>query len=608
MGSFSLSGGVEVFGFISPSNTTDQYPVIDPLYGIDGLRNVNTLSDLNLIPTLRRRAGMLVGVSGGTVYYKLNLPPWNGTLSDWSIFNSGGGISGDYLPLSGGTVTGATIFTNGVTANTFSASTYFNLPIDVFVTGGTYDNVTGTATFTNNTGGTFNVSGISSFDTFVTGFSYSNNTFTISQNSGTSLTATINSVTGLTASTISAATFNGDIVALNGTSVTNPTYRTSLAGSNLSPRATFGSETTAANSHRYIFDPVNQNGLVFSIANNGSVYIARGGIVAGGSGSIAQEIGDLRFYTLNSPNATLFSERMRLDHFGNLGIGTTSPSEKLDVVGKTKTTSIQITSGATNGYVLTSDVSGNGTWQQIPSFTGGTVTGSTNFTNGLTANTISATTYQNLPTDIRVTGGTFSSETITFTNNTGGTFSVTGFSDGDISSYVTKNSLTGVTNWQSLTLFNNGASTVAIANDVIRVYPIILWEDITIDEIQIRITAGNGVGSLLIGIWKWENGLGTNLVYTSPVFNTNVTGYQSFTSQNQFLPRGTYIIGYNTNLNGASIVSQTGFANIFGEQASGGGAFQLQVNHTYTGTLPTPFPTTAVAISFAPIRVQFKLI
>lgn len=59
-------------------------------------------------------------------------------------------------------------------------------------------------------------------------------------------------------------------------------------------------------------------------------------------------------------------------------------------------------------------------------FTGGTVSGSTIFTNGLTANTISATTYQNLPTDIRVTGGTFSSGILTFENNTGGTFNVTG--------------------------------------------------------------------------------------------------------------------------------------------------------------------------------------
>jgi hypothetical protein len=47
MSSFSLSGGVEVLGFISPTDTNDTYPVIDPLYGIDGLRNVNSLSDFN---------------------------------------------------------------------------------------------------------------------------------------------------------------------------------------------------------------------------------------------------------------------------------------------------------------------------------------------------------------------------------------------------------------------------------------------------------------------------------------------------------------------------------------------------------------------------------
>jgi hypothetical protein len=78
--------------------------------------------------------------------------------------------------------------------------------------------------------------------------------------------------------------------------------------------------------------------------------------------------------------------------------------------------------------VLT-DVSGNGnlTWVVPTSstFTGGTVSGATNFTGGLTANTIFATNYLNLPTDIRTTGATYSNNTFTYINNgTGGTFNV----------------------------------------------------------------------------------------------------------------------------------------------------------------------------------------
>lgn len=47
---------------------------------------------------------------------------------------------------------------------------------------------------------------------------------------------------------------------------------------------------------------------------------------------------------------------------GNVGIGLSIPTAKLDVVGKTKTINLQVTSGAGAGKVLTSDATGNATW------------------------------------------------------------------------------------------------------------------------------------------------------------------------------------------------------------------------------------------------------
>ena len=83
-----------------------------------------------------------------------------------------GSSNGNYLSLSGGTVIGPTIFTSGLTANTFSASTYLGLPIDIRVTGATKSG--SVATFRNNTGGTFTLTGLT--DVFVTGGTYSSST------------------------------------------------------------------------------------------------------------------------------------------------------------------------------------------------------------------------------------------------------------------------------------------------------------------------------------------------------------------------------------------------------------------------------------------------
>ena len=75
------------------------------------------------------------------------------------------------------------------------------LSSDLTITGGTYNSGTGVATFTNNTGGTFDVSGflVGYTDHYVTGFTYDDiNTFTIYDNSGSTFSATISVLSGIT--------------------------------------------------------------------------------------------------------------------------------------------------------------------------------------------------------------------------------------------------------------------------------------------------------------------------------------------------------------------------------------------------------------------------
>ena len=83
MSKFELLGGVGIMGVLSPMDTRDTYAVIDPLYGIDGLRNVSTISEMVSIPVERRRAGMIVGVSEVDKFFKLKNVGWIGNLSDW---------------------------------------------------------------------------------------------------------------------------------------------------------------------------------------------------------------------------------------------------------------------------------------------------------------------------------------------------------------------------------------------------------------------------------------------------------------------------------------------------------------------------------------------
>ncbi|MEQ1743802.1 MAG: tail fiber domain-containing protein [Saprospiraceae bacterium] len=89
-------------------------------------------------------------------------------------------------------------------------------------------------------------------------------------------------------------------------------------------------------------------------------------LYAASSGSAVTEndpkVGSSSTNYLPKWNGTTLVDGQIFDDGTNVGIGTTSPSQKLDVSGTTKTTNFQMTDGATDGYVLQSDASGNATW------------------------------------------------------------------------------------------------------------------------------------------------------------------------------------------------------------------------------------------------------
>jgi hypothetical protein len=149
---------------------------------------------------------------------------------------------------------------------------------------------------------------------------------------------------------------------------------------------------------------------------------------------------------------------------------------------------------------------------------------------------ISATTYQNLPTSTVITGGTKTGSNVTFSNNTGGTFTITGFND----TYVT-----GATYSSGTAIFtNNTGNTFSITGLYTGATDVFLTGGTY--SAGTAVFTNNTGGTFNVTGFSTNTGGGTDVFVTGGTYSTGTTVFTNSTG-------GTFnVTGFLTN-NGVRI-------------------------------------------------------
>ncbi|KAK6033529.1 Hep/Hag repeat protein [Ostertagia ostertagi] len=343
-----------------------------------GLTPVNSGSQGNISPLANDNYTISATLDGRIAYFNTNNALSAYTLDLSTLVITGGSVSGAYLPLSGGTLTGL------VTANTV-----------------------------------------------ITAVTFSNNTLAVNSSDGTSKSALINNLTGLTVTgAISATTYYGNGANLTGIASGPGGNDTQVQYNNGGILTGLGASDTAA---VRIQNPEAFSTL-FITPSTSSLPSTTGFFAGTGNGFLIYPQAKQALRAL-SDRVYVFGD----SDAGNFGVGLNNPLAKLHVLGNS------ILGG---GVVLVSTV--------INNFTGLTVNGI------ISATTISASTFVGngagltgvIGSNERITGGTFSNNSLTLTNTTGGTVS------------TTINNFTGVTVNGLLSAATITASTLSVAGNV----------------------------------------------------------------------------------------------------------------------------------------------